>query len=205
MNRDNVLFGVMGILVGFIAGYFLHELMAARQPPRLLPGQQMAQAPPAEGGAAQGPSAAGGAGPAGPQMAQIQQLKQYVDTHPDDADAVLQLANLNFDIQSWQRARDLYTHYLDLKPGNPDVMTDLGVALRELGESQKALETFRRVEAMAPQHVISRFNEVVVLAFDLKDFPAAEKALAELRKLAPDNPDVAKLASEVEKFRAGVG
>jgi predicted Zn-dependent protease len=39
----------------------------------------------------------------------------------------------------------------------------------------------------------------VVLAFDLHDKAGAEAKLAELRRLAPNNPDVERLASEVQR------
>ena len=37
MNKDNLIFAVIGILVGFIAGYLMHEVVASKQPPRLTP------------------------------------------------------------------------------------------------------------------------------------------------------------------------
>ncbi|HXO20773.1 MAG TPA: tetratricopeptide repeat protein [Thermoanaerobaculia bacterium] len=209
MNKDNLLFAVIGILVGFISGYLLHEVMAARQPPRLRPSDVAALA--AQGalgpGGGAGAEAAPGASestagaPAGAPMAAIQKLKAYVEQNPNDAEAVLQLANANFDIQNWQRARDLYSHYLELRPNQPDTMVDLGVTYRELGQFDRALEIFDHAQAIAPDHWQSRFNKVIVLAFDLKKFDAAETVLAELQKLQPANPDVARLAAEVAKRR----
>ena len=35
MTRDNLLYATIGILAGFISGYFTHEVMALRQPPPL--------------------------------------------------------------------------------------------------------------------------------------------------------------------------
>ena len=34
-DLDNLLFTTIGILTGFISGYFTHEVMAVRQPPSL--------------------------------------------------------------------------------------------------------------------------------------------------------------------------
>ncbi len=34
MNRDHALVLVVGLLVGFVAGYLVHEVMASSQPPR---------------------------------------------------------------------------------------------------------------------------------------------------------------------------
>ncbi len=214
MNKDNLLFATIGILFGFVAGFLLQEVMAARQPPRRLPGDASAlsaaqgagagdaAAPPGAAGGEAAAAAAGGGGqgqPGMPAMAEIQKLRAYVEQHPDDADAVLQLANLNFDIQNWPRARDLYTHYLELRPKQPNTLTDLGITYRQLKDYDRALDLFSQAQKIDPAHWQSRFNAVIVLAFDLKRYDDAQSALAELKKLQPANPDVQRLAAEVDK------
>ncbi len=221
MNRDNLLFATIGILVGFITGYLVHEVMATRQPPRLTPelraqivvpgGEQGGGAMAPEGGAGDAGAApaandggTGGAGPAGggvPPMQAIQELKAYVDKNPNDPDAVRKLADLNFEIRNWKRAQELYRHYLELKPGDPDVMTDLGISYRETQEFDKSLALFQQVHKAAPDHWKSYFNEVVVLAFDLKKVDAAKAPLAKLQQMQPANPDVVRLADAVAKQR----
>ena len=135
-------------------------------------------------------------------MAEIQRLREYVEKNPNDADALLLLANLNFDIKNWGRARELYERRLALKPGDPDVLTDMGVCYRELGEFQKALALFDQAETLAPDHWQSRYNKVIVLAFDLKDYLGAQKVLDELQRLQPQNPSIAELAAEVARRRS---
>jgi tetratricopeptide (TPR) repeat protein len=155
-------------------------------------------APEAPAAGPSGPGAAQG----GPQMAEIQRLRDLVEKNPNDADAVLSLANLNFDIKNWARARELYERRLTLKPGDPDVMTDMGVCYRELGDFQQALGLFNQAQALAPDHWQSRYNKVVVLAFDLKDYDGAQKVLDELQRLQPGNPSIAELAAEVARRRS---
>jgi hypothetical protein len=238
VNKDNAISVVMGLLVGFIVGYVLHDVMVAHQPLRRLPGEgavvTSAAAPDAESGGAPGapgapsddaaaagggsPAASdggaagatgggtgGGAAPGGsppPAMAAVQQLRDYVATHPKDADAVLKLANLNFDISSWARARDLYTQYLGLRGPNPDVLTDLGTCYRQLHQFDNALAQFRHAEELAPAHWKSRFAEVVVLAFDLNQTAAADQAFGKLQALAPGQPEVAQLGAALQRRRS---
>ena len=228
MNKDNAISVVMGLLVGFIVGYVLHDVMVAHQPLRRLPGEgavvTSAAAPDAENGgggappddaaaaaSAGGSSAAGAAGGAGgaaaggsppPAMAAVQQLRDYVATHPKDADAVLKLANLNFDINNFGRAKDLYTQYLGLRGPNADVLTDLGTCYRQLHQFDSALAQFRRAEGLAPGHWKSRFAEVVVLAFDLNQNAAADQAFGRLQALAPGQPEVAQLGAALQRRRA---
>ncbi len=220
MNKDNLLYTIIGTLIGFVSAYLLFEAMAARQPPRLTPELRAQIALSDEelraGGAApegatdartadtsnpaMGGAAPGGGG--GPMNAQVQQLKEYVEQHPDDAEAVLQLADLNFDIRNWQRAQELYNHYLKLQPGNPNVLTDLGISYRETKQFDQALDNFREARKLAPGHWQALYNEVVVLAFDLKRYDEAGPVLQELQRMQPSNPEVAKLADAVARQRS---
>ncbi|HET9209793.1 MAG TPA: tetratricopeptide repeat protein [Thermoanaerobaculia bacterium] len=214
MNKDNLLFLMGGILVGFVTAYLFFEAMATRQPPRLTPqlraqivsgedgggGMSAAGGEAPAGGDANANAASGGAQGGGPAMAEIQQLRDYVEKNPNDATAVRQLADLNFNISNWLRAQELYNHYLELKPNDPDVMTDLGITYRETQQYDKALDLFRRSKQVAPDHWQSLYNEVVVL-MDLKKNDEANQVLAELQKMQPGNPDVAKLAEAVARQR----
>jgi cytochrome c-type biogenesis protein CcmH/NrfG len=214
LTKLNVAFAVFGILVGFIAGYMMHEVLAARQPPRLTPelramittgeenGGPAAAPGPANAGMPQGADpAAGGPAGGGPAMAEVQQLRAYVEKNPNDAEAVLQLANLNFDIRQFQRSQELYTQYLKLRPTDANVLTDLGISYRETKNFDQALEQFQKARKLAPDHWQSYYNEVVVLAFDLNRHDEATRILAELQRLQPSNPDVEKLAKAVTSQR----
>ncbi len=202
LNRDNVLFLVIGVLTGFISGYLMHEVMAARQPaPRRA--DAAANVAAARGGS--GVPAATAKPGAQPGMEQVQRLRAHVENNPDDAPAVRQLANLNYDIRNWERAAELYQQYLRLVPEDLDVMTDLGAVYRFLGQPREALQQFQQVLGRAPERWQARYNEVLVLAFDLEDFASAGSAMAELRQQQPDNPEVTRLAEEVNKRIAGAG
>ncbi len=215
MNKDNLLFLMGGLLVGFVTAYLFFEAMASRQPPRLTPQlrAQIVSGDDGSGGGAAGGDASAAAAPpgaadagnaaaqgGGPAMPQIQQLVDYVNKNPNDANAVRQLADANFEIRNWGRAQELYSHYLELKPNDPDVMTDLGITYRETQQPDKALDLFRHSMQVAPDHWQSLYNEVVVL-MDQKKNDEATQVLAQLQKMQPGNPDVAKLADAVARQR----
>ena len=175
-------------------------------PPSDGPGSLSPSASTPDAGAA-GPAAGGGGAAAAPPaaMAEVQKLREYVATHPKDADAVLKLANLNFDINNWARARDLYTQYLGLRDADPDVLTDLGTCYRQLRQFDKALEQFRHAEQISPKHWKSLFAETVILAFDLNQSDAADKVFARLQATAPGQPEVAQLGTELQRRRGTPG
>jgi hypothetical protein len=224
--KDNLLFATIGLLFGFIGGYLLHEVMVARQPPRRSAGEtvsgpaaapgvgeggDLGAGPASDSPAAAGspPESAGGTGGAapggGPAMREVQQLRDYVATHPQDAEAVIKLAGLNVEIRNWDRARELYRQYLALRPRDADVTSDLGIAYRELRDYEHALDQFRQSQKLASGNWKALFNEVVVLAIDLKRYDDASAALDRLKKLQPANPEVAQLAAEVARRKAAAG
>ena len=193
MTRDHGLFALFGVLIGFIAGYMMHEVMAARQPTRLPLG-----ANPAAVGAPANPGITTQAqGEA--QMQQIQELSEYVRNNPEDMNAVLRLANFAFDAQIWPRAAELYEIYVAKNPGDADVLTDLGVCRREMGQAEEALASFDLAITADAKHWQSQFNRVVVLTFDLERFDQAREGLASLQALQPGNESVARLSEELER------
>lgn len=225
MTKDNLLFAVIGILLGFLSGYLLEEAMDARQPPRAIPGQTAMGAPGAAMPGLGGPGAGAppaGAGPAGQTgsspmdiMRRLEGLQQQLAQDPDNADLVLAVANESFDVANqvpnpagsrplWLQARDHYARYLEMRPQDPNlpnVLSDLGVSHQELGEFDQALAMFRRAREIAPDHWQSLFNQVVVLAFNMRQFDEAQQVLEELQRVQPNNPDVQRLAAAVAEQR----
>ena len=200
MNRDNVLFVLLGLLAGFIGGYLTHEVMVQHQPP---PATRLAAAgataaPGVTGAPGGGAAAAPGAQPA---MEQVQRLRQYVQDNPQDTEALRLLANLNYDIQNWSRAVELYGRFLEVHPDDVNVRTDLGASLRFMDRHQEALAEFDRVLQQRPDHWQALYNQILVLAFNLGDFEAAGEALERLQVLQPSNPEVGRLAAEIERRR----
>jgi len=191
VKRDHALFLLVGLLAGFLVGYLAHEAMSGVQPPRIA------------AGAVADPHAGGPPAPGGGAMADLAQLREILDRDPENRDALIALANMNFDIGAWARAQELYERYLALDPQNADVLTDLGICLRSQGQIDAALARFREARALRPDHWQSLYNEAVVHAFDRRDFAAAESVLAELRRVAPDSPEVQRLLAEVERLQGG--
>lgn len=200
MSRDNVLWALAGVLVGFVTAYLLFETVGSRQPPRAVAVTPGAVAPATAPGGA--PPAAGAEAERLQAMErQARDLETFLAANPATPEAWVQLANLRFDLQLFDGAAEAYARYLELAPANPDVLTDLGVSYRMVGRHQDALEQFRRARELAPDHWKALFNEVVVLAFDQRRLEEADQALDRLRELQPANPDVERLATEVGKLR----
>lgn len=214
-------------MIGFLSGYLMEEAMDARQPARAIPGQVAMGGPGGPAAAMPGLGGPGTApvGPAGPSgatgpspmqmMQRLEGLQQQLAQNPDNPELLLAVANESFDVAQqvpnpagsrplWMQARDSYTRYLELQPqaaNLPNVLSDLGVSHQELGEFDQALAMFRRAREIAPDHWQSLFNQVVVLAFNMRQFDEAMQVLEELKRVQPNNPDVQRLAAAVEEQR----
>lgn len=212
MTKDNLLFTAFGLLLGFVAAWLMFEKVTMLQPARAVPGQVAAGAPAAAAGM---PGAGAPSSGAPLDMSKLEALQAQLQQNPDNPDIILALAHETYDIAQqvpnpagsrplWTQARDLYTRYVELRPQDsnlPNILSDLGVSYQELGEFDQALEIFRRVQTMAPDHWQSLYNQVVVLAFSKKDVEEAKKVLVELKRVQPNNPDVERLAAAVEAQR----
>ncbi|MEM9292350.1 MAG: tetratricopeptide repeat protein [Acidobacteriota bacterium] len=220
MNRDSLLFLLLGILIGFVTAYLALEAVSDRQPQRRVHGGEAVagaapdraglvnpgQVNPGQVGAGSVPTpppgAMTGGGPTGAPMAFIQNLRQRLAANPNDDDALLQLANANFDIREYSRAAELYQRYVELVPNNADVLSDLGITYRALNRPQEALAAFERALAVDGQHWLSLFNKAVVL-LDSGDLDGAQAQAEVLRGIQPQDPNLVRLQSEIDRRRAG--
>jgi len=136
---------------------------------------------------------------------QINELKRRLQNNPNDVDLLVQLGNAYFDSNRYPEAIDAYEKSLALKPGNPNVLTDLGVMYRRNGQSEEAAKRFRMAAKIDPRHYQSRMNLAIVLFYDLKDPDGARKALDSILKISPQGPqadNARKLLSEIDKVQS---
>jgi tetratricopeptide (TPR) repeat protein len=133
---------------------------------------------------------------------ELKRLEQAVRNNPRSAAAWTELGNWHFDHDLPEEAVRAYESSLVIKPGDPDVMTDLGVMHRRLHNHDKALELFAKASELAPDHLQSRFNRGVVLFYDLQREEEGMRVWSELTRRAPDyrTPDGRRLAEQVKEF-----
>lgn len=122
------------------------------------------------------------------QAAHIAQVRGEIARNPDEALNWIHLGNLYFDAHNATEAITAYTRALELKPGDTDVMTDLGTMYRLAGQTQQALDVYDQVLTLNPDHQNARFNKGVTLTIDLAR-PA--DGVAAWRELLARKPDAA--------------
>jgi len=158
---------------GFLAGVFYSTgFGGSRQVRKMTEKQSTSQA--------QSPTAAA------PQSEVVSALETNVAANPQDAEAWVRLGDGYFDNNDPANAIRAYKKSLELKPGNANVLTDMGVMYRSQGNAQEALRCFEQAIAADPKHRQSRYNKGIVLMHDLQNPEAAVQAWEELVSIYPD-------------------
>jgi cytochrome c-type biogenesis protein CcmH/NrfG len=119
------------------------------------------------------------------QPSSIENLRQQAENDPKNARSWTVLGNTYFDAGMYEDAISAYTRSLQAAPGDPNVLTDLGIMYRRSGNPGKAVESFDQAISAAPEHVMSRFNKGIVLLYDLGDKAGTITAWEGLVRIAP--------------------
>jgi len=193
---DRLLFAAGGLLVGFAAAYlYLDHAPSPFASQQAVAGDPHAGMPGMPQGAAPGPGAAPMS--VDPALRQkLKELQQALVQNPSDYDLLVRVGNTAYDAEDFRLAVDAYERALKVRGNDPNVITDLGISYRNIGDPNKALEMFDRAIKQSPDHWQARFNKVVVLGLDKGDRPGALALLAQLKKdrtLHPELPPVDKL------------
>ncbi|MBU1405974.1 MAG: tetratricopeptide repeat protein [Proteobacteria bacterium] len=130
-------------------------------------------------------------------------LELEVQKNPQNIEAWTSLGNLYFDSDQADKAINAYSKSLALAPNNADVLTDLGVMYRRVGNPQQAIASFDRAIQVNAKHETARFNKGVVLLYDLKDHSGTIDAWQELISLnpmatAPNGQLVSEILNEIQ-------
>jgi len=92
----------------------------------------------------------------------IEEMQKTVDASPNDAGALLRLANALHDAKFLPRAIESYKKYLRLKPADADARVDMGICYYESGDSPTAIKEMQTALSYDPKHQMALFNLGIV-------------------------------------------
>lgn len=192
MNTKDMLFGIAIFAAGLLTGIFIGSRQttpattpAAMSAPGTVPGG-FAPMPPQQGVA--------------DKIGRIKMLQELVAKDPKNVEAWVALGNDLFDTNQHQKSIEAYGRALELKPGNPDVLTDQGVMYRAVGQFEKAIANFEQAQKLAPDHLQSLINIAVVYDADLKK---PEKAVVALERTIQIDPN-GRFGAQARDFLAQI-
>jgi tetratricopeptide (TPR) repeat protein len=202
MTRDNLLFAIIGILIGFIIGFMLANSIltreAALRAAPLTAAQQSGNLPPNH------PPVGGGDQPGdGQQMlGQVQEAMKQAREQPDNFDAQLTAAKLEYQIQRFDQAIEYLLVANKLKPNDFNVLGMLGVANMDGGHFDAAEKWYRAALIKKPDD-IPVLDGLCAVLLSKGDAKAAEEAINRLAKVDPTNQDLQQFRDKLAEIKAG--
>lgn len=218
--KQSVIFGICGVILGLIAGFFVSNAINRNAVPQTPPGQP-ASAFPSPGGPQPG-SAPGG------MMPDVAEAIEKAKNEPNNLEAQLKVADMYAQIQKFDKAAEFYERAAVLKPGdftvnvrtagtyfdarqfekaavfyekaleiNPkdiDARTDLGTTFveRQTPDIDRGIQEFRKSLEMDPKHEPTLYNMAV--AYSKKgDTENFQKTFAQLEAVDPNSRYVSRL------------
>src|ERR1051326_1986212 len=196
MSRENLLFGIIGILLGFILGFMFASSMSQKQ------ASQMTAA--SQGLPADHPPIGANQDAPDPQAMRAQVTAQ-IDTarkEPNNFDAQIKAAQLYYQIQRYDQAIEFLLKANTLKPTDYQTVVALAVTNLDAGHYETAEKWYHAAMKIKP-------DDVMVLAgladTTLKkgDAKAAEEAIAKLEKVDPNSEDLPNFRTRLASLKAG--
>jgi tetratricopeptide (TPR) repeat protein len=195
MTRENILFAIIGILLGFIVGFMFASSMSQKQ--------AMQQA--AAGSStmpADHPPVGSAQNTPDPQAvrAQVSASLDQARNEPNNFEAQVKAADLYYQIARYDQAIEFLIKANQIKPTDYDTVVKLGLFNLDAGHFETAEKWYRAAMKM-------KSDDVMVLAglaattLQKGDAKGAEDAIAKLEKVAPDSVDLPQFREKLASLK----
>ena len=203
MTKTNLVFGMIGVIAGIIIGVFIGNATVGPKQVVVAPAPQ-------------------GAPMAQPQQ-QVQQQQQLPEGHPpinqaelqtelaqnqailmkdpENQAALVNAANLSYDLKVYPQAISYYEKALIKDPKNMNLITDLGTSYFYSKQPEKAIEMYNRSLAIDSKHLQSLMNMGVV-KMSIGDHAGAADVWEKAVTYYPDIPEAAEMKATIQKLRS---
>jgi Flp pilus assembly protein TadD len=197
MTRENLLFAIIGVLLGFIIGFMFSSSMNQRYgpgAPASAPNAQNLPAdhPPIQTGDSQNPQAI---------FAQVQASMKKAREEPNNFEAQVEAAKLEYQIERFDQAIEFLLKANQLKPDDYEVVVMLGAANLEGGHYDMADKWYKIALGKKPDDV-GVLASIAYMHLQKGDAKAAEKAIASLEKVEPSNQDLPQFRDRLASLQS---
>ncbi|HEX8335242.1 MAG TPA: tetratricopeptide repeat protein [Pyrinomonadaceae bacterium] len=184
MNRENVLFSVVGLLIGYVIAFHLVVYVNQNQAAPAAANDPAS----AEGLPADHPSVAGaGAAERQELLAAAERAAGAAREEPDNFDAQLRAGEGYLRAGSFEDAIDFMTRANKLRPDDYDTVVKLGNAYSAAARFEDAARWYTAALAKRPDDCDTRSE--LALTFFLRKPSQPEKAVLELRRCLDEDPN----------------
>lgn len=190
MTKQNAAFGFVGLLIGFILGFFTLRAVVSPIAPTTEPAAMESASQ--EGLPPNHPS---------PQVVRhLQHLQEEAEKDPQNRQARVELGNAYYDMGRFDAATRWYEEALALDDRDVNVTTDLGTAHLYMGNTEKALELYQKSLSVEPTHPQTLQN-IGVAYFASERYEDAILYWQKLIDHHPDYPSAAEIKEQIEVAR----
>ena len=195
MTRENILFAIIGILLGFIVGFMLASSMSQRSAMQqaAVSSQMPADHPPL--GAQQGTP--------DPQAVreQVTADLEKARNEPKNFEAQVKAAELYYQIGRYDQAIEFLLKANQLQPSDYRTVTLLGVANLDAGNYDNAVKWYRTAMTMKSDDVMV-LSGLAYATLQKGDAQAAEDAITKLEKVSPNSVDLPQFKEKLASLKA---
>ena len=194
MNKENVLFGVIGLLLGCIVGFLFannlnqSEAQIASIPQAPIsamsnPAQQNQNLPPDH------PQVGGAASqqPSGEPMPQVTEALKNAESKPEDFKAQADVGDLYYQIQRFDEAAKFYERAVKIRPDSVETLVKAGNAQFDAENYEAAEKWYTAALAKNPNDVNVRTD--LGLSFYLRNPPDVDRAIKEYKISLEKSPN----------------
>lgn len=193
MTRENLLFGIIGLLLGFIVGFMFASNLSQRQPTATVAGQNLpANHPQVQSGGTSNPQQV---------FADVQAAIKQAREEPNNFDAQMKAAQLYYQIQRYDQAIDFLLKANQLKPDSYEAIVALGSVNIDAQHYDQAEKWLKAALLKKPEDVTVLATLTSVL-LEKGDKAAAERAIATLEKVDPNNQNLAEFKDKLAKLKS---
>jgi tetratricopeptide (TPR) repeat protein len=198
MSRENLLFAIIGILLGFIVGFMFASSMNQKYGPSA-PATASTQAMPPDHPPV-GANAAGGSGQG--MQAEVTATIEKARNDPKNFDAQVKAAELYYQIQRYDQSIEFLLKANQLKPTDYQTVVTLGMVNLDAGHYDTAEKWYRAAMKMKDDDVMV-LSGLAAATLQIGDAKAAEDAIAKLEKVDPTSQDLPQFKDKLQSLKTG--
>jgi tetratricopeptide (TPR) repeat protein len=199
MSRENLLFSVIGLLLGFIVGFVFASTLSQRSgtlAPAPVAGSQNLPADHPPIGA--NPTSSNPQG----MQAEVTESLERARKEPNNFEAQLKAAELYYQIQRYDQAVEYLLKANQLRPDDYQTVVNLGLVNLDAGHYEAAEKWYRAA-------LLKKSDDPPVVAglcaatLGKGDAKAAEQAIAKLEQIDPNSQDLPQFRDKLASLKSG--
>lgn len=181
MTKENFLFGIIGLLAGFMVGFFFAN--SVNQSAMVSTPQATQQT--AGAGLPSGHPSVPGA-PGGGSVPEVSAAIENARQNPNDFEAQMKAAELFYQIQRFDGAIEFLKRANELQPDNVAVLVNLANAYFDAEKYDEAEKLYMRALQKKPDDLNVRTDMALTLLF--RETPNYDRAIQELKSVLEKDP-----------------